>query len=432
MTQLFTRSATAGACVAMVAVGGLLAAYGPAIPQLKAQFQLSDAVAGSGLAVQSAGAVAGVLIAQPVLRRQGNRGALGAALVLIVLGSGIIFVAPSWALTVFGAAVAGLGLGGCDALITQLFVMGQGERGPAMVNVAHACFGLGTVAAPIALAWLGAQHYRLVFAAIAVLAAVALCTAGAVRARPTPLDVSQRQVEGVHRVSRGVIVGVVGGLLILYLAHFAVQSGIGSWEPTRLLDLGHSEAVAGVATSGYWLAMALGRFAVAPIAHRVSPATVVGLSVVGMTAAIALALFSPMTVWAYLLAGLFIGPIFPNGLTWLMQTGYAPGSAFAYVIAGAMGGAVVFPPLLGAVLERYGSDALAPLLLVGCGIALGATAFVRRTEQRAANELRVQQRGLDSHREGAPVVAARPAAGHRQSIHLAANGADTDHHREDS
>lgn len=83
MTQLFSRSATAGACVAMVGVGGLLAAYGPAIPELKDKFGLSDAAAGSGLAVQSVGAVVGVLAAQPVLRRRGNQFAVASSLLLI-------------------------------------------------------------------------------------------------------------------------------------------------------------------------------------------------------------------------------------------------------------------------------------------------------------------------------------------------------------
>ncbi|MCA0156015.1 MFS transporter [Tsukamurella sp. M9C] len=377
MTQLFTRSATAGACVAMVGVGGLLAAYGPAIPELKDKFGLSDAAAGSGLAVQSVGAVVGVLAAQPVLRRRGNQFAVASSLLLIVVGSCLIAGAPTWSLTLTGAVIAGLGLGGCDALITQLFLIGHGERGPALVNVAHACFGIGTVVAPAVIAGIGAENYRLVFAGVAVLGLGAAVTMRGLAPRPTPADAAQSaSPTAAAKAPRLVVVGVVGGLLVLYIAHFAVQSSIGSWEPSRLLDLGHSATVGGLATSGYWLAMVIGRFAVAPIAHRVSPATVVIVSSVGMTVAVALAFYDPVTIWAYLLAGLFIGPIFPNGLNWLMTTGYAQGSTFAYVIAGAMAGAVFCPPLLGALIGVYGTGALAPTLLAGSLIAVAASVIV--------------------------------------------------------
>ncbi|ADG98181.1 major facilitator superfamily MFS_1 [Segniliparus rotundus DSM 44985] len=368
MPELFTRAATAGACAAMVGVGALLAVYGPALPEWKAQFGLSDAAAGSGLALQSLGAVVGAVAVQPVLRRRGNRFALAASLSLVVVGSVVIALAPSWGLTLAGAVVAGLGLGGCDALVTQLFLIGHGERGPALVNIAHACFGIGTVAAPALVAVVGSGRYRWVFVGVGVICLVGLATLRGVRPRPTPGE-SARDAARSERLS-GSALAVVGGFLVLYIAHFAVQSGIGSWEPVRLLDLGHSPAVAGLATSGYWLAMVIGRFLAAPLAHRVSAAALVIASAAGMTAAVALACYGPATVWAYLLAGLFIGPIFPNGLTWLAQTGYAHGPAFAYIVAAAMAGAVVCPPLLGALVGAHGAGALAPALLSGSVIAM--------------------------------------------------------------
>ncbi|WP_301154954.1 MFS transporter [Mycolicibacterium fortuitum] len=405
MSQLFSRSATSGACAAMVAVGGLLAAYGPAIPELKNQFGLSDATAGSGLAVQSVGAVVGVLAAQPVLHRRGNRFAVASSLLLIIIGSGLIAGAPTWSLTLTGAVVAGLGLGGCDALITQLLLIGYGERGPALVNVAHACFGIGTVVAPAVLAGIGPENYRLVFAGVAMLGFAAAATMRGLAPRPTPADAAESTpATAASAAPRLVVVGVVGGLLVLYIAHFAVQSGIGSWEPTRLHELGHSSTIAGLATSGYWLAMVVGRFAVAPIAQRVAPSAVVIVSAVGMAAAVTLAFHAPATIWAYLLAGLFIGPIFPNGLNWLITTGYAQGSTFAYVIAGAMAGAVICPPLLGALIGSHGTDALAPTLLVGSLITVAAAVIVwiaaRRTPDRSStNSFDPSERSYSTLRE---------------------------------
>ncbi|WOC13432.1 MFS transporter [Gordonia sp. MP11Mi] len=388
MARLFTPSSTVGACVAMVAVGGMMAAYGPVIPELQARFGLSEAVAGSGLAVQSIGAVVGVLSAQPVLRRWGNRFAVSIALVLISFGAGLICFAPTWPLVLAGAVVAGFGFGGCDALITQLFILGQGSRGPALVNVAHACFGIGTVAAPALIATIGAEHYPLLFGAIAVVGVAALTSMRGLSPRPTPADVAAAQPSSSGANPRATRVGVaiVGGLLVLYIAHFAVQSGIGNWEPTRLLDLGHNAHAASLATSGFWLMMVVGRFLVVPLVHRIDPSVIVIVSTVGMTAAITVALIPSVTIWAYLAAGLFIGPIFPNGLNWLAATNRAQGSAFAYVIAGAMAGAVICPPLIGLLIGMSGTGVLAPALIVAASLCVCAALVVRRASASVTPE----------------------------------------------
>ncbi len=384
MAPLFTRAPMVGSCGAMVAVGGMAASYGPVIPELQARFQLSEAAAGAALSVQVVGTVIGVLIAQPVLRRWGNRATLVTALSLIVAGAMLIALAPSWPVVLAGAAVAGLGIGGCDPLITQLFILGLGSRSPRMVNIVHGCFGIGTVAAPFLVAGIGAERYPLVFGSVAFLAVLALSTMRPLAPRPTPADspVDAPQAVRTPQAARlGAV--IVGGLLTLYIAHFAVQFGIGNWLPTRLLDLGHSSLLASLATSGYWLMMVIGRFSAAALAHRISPTTLVTVSTVGMTGAILLAFYPPATIWAYLLAGLFIGPIFPNGLTWLTSTGYAQGSAFAYVIAAAMVGGIVCPPVIGALIDASGTTgALAPALLVGALIAIAAVVFVRVVSRR--------------------------------------------------
>ncbi len=368
--ELFNARATAGTCGAMVAVGMMLAAYGPAIVEFEHQFGVSGAAAAAGLAVQSAGAVIGALVAQPVLRWRGNRFAMTAAMLLMAVGCLTIAAAPSWSMTLGGAVIAGFGLGGCDALGTQLFVFGQGHRGPMLVNVAHGCFGLGTVLAPVTLAFIGFDNYRAVFVLTAVISLCAAATMTGLDRFPTPADAPGGPAPSTPGRGAPVRLLVVGGFLALFVLHFGVQQGIGSWGPTRLLELGHSGTETSVIIAGYWMAMVLGRFATAPLANRLSPSKLVSASCAGMSAAIMLAMWEPATVWAYLLAGLFIGPIFPNGLNWLARTPYAKGSAFAYVIAGAMAGAAVFPLLIGEIIDGHGSSALAPALVLGSAAAL--------------------------------------------------------------
>lgn len=380
MQPLLTTKAVIGSCAAMVAVGGLLAVYGSAVVEFENRFGLDPAAAGTSIAIQGAGAVIGVLAAQPVLRRRGNRFTMRTALALIVVGCLVVAVSTSWPLTLSGAAVAGLGLGGCDALVTQLLVFGQGRRGPFLVNVAHGCFGLGTVLAPVAIAVVGAGGSPVVFVGIAVIAVAAAVAMAGVAPRPTPADPPQARQADQRTPRTGI---VVVAFLVLYIVHFGVQSGVGIWGPTRLLELGYSTVAASLVISGYWSAMVIGRFAVAPIASRVPSWALVTVSCVGMTVATGLSFHEPMAPWAYVAAGACIGPIFPNGLTWLARTGHAQGSAFAYVIAAAMAGAAVFPPLLGLIVGGFGAGALAVALMAMSTLAVAACAVILAGTRRS-------------------------------------------------
>ena len=143
-TTLFRGWSLAGCFVAMFVVGMLLSVYGPLVPALQARFDLGAIAVGAALAVQSFGAVAGVLLAQPLLHRTGNRVTLITSLACITGGVVVIALAPTWALVLAGASVAGLGFGGVDSIITQLILVGSGDKGHARVNIAHGCFALET------------------------------------------------------------------------------------------------------------------------------------------------------------------------------------------------------------------------------------------------------------------------------------------------
>lgn len=342
----------------MVVAGALLAAYGPVLPAFGREFGVDEGAAGVSLGVQSAGAVLGVLLAQPLLRLHGNRFTIAGSVSLMAAGGLVVAFAGSWPLLLVGAVAAGLGLGGVDSLITQLFIVGHGHRGPLMVNIAHGCFGLGTVLAPLSIAVVGPDNYGVPFIGIAVLALVALLTTSGVRPRPTPAeaDLAGSADRSTFPAPVRPVLMVLGAFVALYLLHFGVQSAIGSWEPTFLLDLGYTSASGALATSGFWFAMVVGRFVAAPLTSVVAPAQLVVGSCVGLALAAACTFYAPGAVIAFLFAGFFIGPIFPNGLNWLATTGFATGSRFAYVIAASLAGSALAPVAFGAILNAYGLD----------------------------------------------------------------------------
>lgn len=382
---LFDRRAVFACMVVMTSIGLLVATYGIAIPGFKEQFGVSDAAAGAGLALQSAGAVVGVLAAPFALRPFGNRTTLMASAVLLGGGALALAFAFSWPMVLVSALIAGLGLGGVDMLITQLLIIGAGTRGPALVNVAHGFFGVGTVLSPAVLALIGTDRYWAIFAAVGVANAIAVACLGGLAARPTPVDAPEESGTPVARAHWFVGAAVVAGFVLLYVTHFGVQSGIGTWEPTFLGALGHDESSAAWATSGYWFAMVVGRFAAAGLTRLVSIPVLVTVSCIGMAASLVWAMHEPSAMWAFLLCGFFIGPIFPNGLTWLASSGFAHGHRFSYVVAGSMVGQAFAPWLIGVAIEHGGTTVMPfTLLLIALGAVLAAVGLTLGLRSRGA------------------------------------------------
>jgi fucose permease len=359
----------------MASIGALYAVYGPAVSGFQDRFGIDDGTAGVGFAVQSAGAIAGVLLAPRLALHRGNRAALGASMLLVFVGSLAIALAATWPQTVAAAAVAGLGMGGCDVLISQLLILGGGARGPALVNVAHGFFGIGTVLAPTAVAAFGADDYRLVFALIAAAAVPGLVTVRHLWDRPSPAEAVRPGPSRAHttrdRIRARVGLSVLAGFVLLYVTHFGVQSGIGTWEPTLLEALGHDSSRAALLTSGFWLAMVVGRFTAAGLTRFITIPGLVMTSCGLMTVCVLVAAIDELAAPAFVCAGFFIGPIFPSGLTWLASSGHAHGNRFAIVMAASMVGMAIPPWLLGLAIQGHGPTVM-PLMVS----AIAAAAFI--------------------------------------------------------
>jgi len=355
---IFTGTAIVASCVGFLVIGALQAVYGPAIPTFQQKFGVTAGGAGLSLSAHFTGALLGVLLFHRLRRWATNRVLLGAGYGLMALGAGLFAVASNWNVALAAAFLGGLGFGGIDYGVNLLFTIGIRRRGTAMLNLLHANFGIGAVAGPPLIGWIGPSRYPWVFLGLALVSAGLLLTLRGVRQHAGTLA---HEGDG-HTRSRDRALAIVGAFIVIYVLHVAVETGVGGWEPTHLEALGYSTAGAATATSAYWLMLTLGRFLVIPITLRVSAATIVTVSCVGMTICLALTAVPGMAVIAYLGVGLFIAPIFPTGLAWLNRVVPATGGATAYVIAASMLGGVLFPPLLGLAVESSGVRAL-PVLL---------------------------------------------------------------------
>ncbi|MFI7340837.1 MFS transporter [Streptomyces sp. NPDC050085] len=380
---LFSTSAVVASCVGFVLIGALQALYGPAIPAFRDEFGLSPSGAGLGLSAHFVGGVAGVLLFDRLFGRLGNRQILASSYVLMAVGAAGVALAPAWPLALAAALLAGLGFGGIDYGLNQLFAVGFGRRSTAMLNILNAHFGVGAILGPVLIGAVGSAHYPAVFLGFAVAnLPLLLCLRGVRDKAPEPAG-TERDASSTGALTRS-LASVLTIFVTLYVLHVGIEAGVGGWEPTHLETVGFSAGAAATATSVYWLMMTVGRFLVAPIALRYSAQAIITVSCAGMTVCLLLAAVPGLAPYAYAGVGLFIAPIFPTGLPWLGRAAPQARRAGAVVIAASMIGGVVAGPALGKAIEWSGIRAV-PLLLCGVSaLCLAATLWlIHATRTRA-------------------------------------------------
>lgn len=374
---VFSPAAVVASCVGFVLIGVLQSLYGPAIPAFREEFGLSPSAAGLGLSAHFVGGVGGVLFFDRWYGRIGNRRILGGSYLLMAAGAAGFALAPNWPLALAAALLAGLGFGGIDYGLNQLFAVGFGHRSTAMLNILNAHFGIGAILGPALIGVVGAEHYPAVFLAFALAnLPLLLCLKGVRDKAPQPSDTAPESGGPVLARSLGSVLAV---FVVLYVLHVGIEAGVGGWEPTHLETVGYGAGVAATATSVYWLMMTVGRFLVAPIALRYSPQAIITVSCAGMTVCLLLASIGELAPYAYAGVGLFIAPIFPTGLPWLHRAAPRARRAGALVIAASMIGGVVAGPALGKVIEW--SDVKAVPLILGAvsALCLAATLWLIRS-----------------------------------------------------
>ncbi|WP_420081921.1 MFS transporter [Streptomyces sp. JL4002] len=363
---LLTTVAIVASCLAFVVIGALQALYGPAIPALRDEFGISPAVAGLSLSAHFVGALLGVLVYHLLRGRLNNRVLLGGSYALMAIGAAAFAFSPTWVLALTGTFVIGLGFGGIDYGLNQLFAVGFGHRSTAMLNLLNGHFGIGAIAGPALIGWLGADSYPEIFIGTGVISLLILFTLGGVAARePAPAPVEGGSTGGAR------VFPIIAVFIGIYVLHVAIETGVGGWEPTHLEAVGYGAATAATATSAYWAAMTIGRFVVAPISLRWSAPSILIVCCVGMAGFLLLATIPALAPYAYFDVGLMIAPIFPTCLPWLNRAVPQVAAVGACVIVASMIGGVAFPPLLGAVIDTMDIKTV-PLLLfllaVVCGV----------------------------------------------------------------
>jgi fucose permease len=337
------------------------------LEHLTRRFDISLPVASEVFTAHFAGALVGVVTLMWAMERFSGRASVWAGLVSLGLGCAGAALAPSWPVFLAAVFVIGLGFGALDLGLNQLVAHSVGPRRPALLNALNGAFGFGAVAGPILISRLGEDHLALLYASAAILAVVLVPSAAGISGR---LPVSPRKAGAPP----GMIVGI---FLAGYVFYVGMEAGVGGWMTSHLESVGVQSLEAASLTSGFWLAMAVGRLLAVLIPDRVPPGAVVIAGCATAAVLLLVALSGRAAPVAYVVTGFAIAPIFPTALAWLARLRPGDSRATSWMFPAAMVGGGLVPPAIGIAIGHVGI-AWAPAMLSGVAVAtLGAFSLAR-------------------------------------------------------
>jgi MFS transporter, FHS family, glucose/mannose:H+ symporter len=361
------RAALAAIASIFFLMGVVGSAYGPLLEQLSHRFGVSLAVAGGALSTHFLGALVGVLVSMRVLQRVSSRAFVFGGLGFMGLGCAGVALAPSWPAFLGSVLVIGLGWGALDIGCNQLVAHSEGARRTAALNALNGSFAVGAVAGPILVSTVGRSHLFLLYGGIAVLAFALYPLVAGIRGRLPFL--TERAV--------GRSTALLGIFMVAFALYVGIETGTGGWMPSHLESNGVPSLAAATLTSGFWLALAIGRLFAALIPARVPER----LTVIAGVAVAAIALFSALNPalapFAYIVTGVALAPVFPTGIVWLAKLRPGDARATSWLFPASMVGGAIVPGTIGAVIARFGigwAPAVLSLVAVGSLVAFSLAA----------------------------------------------------------
>jgi fucose permease len=353
--------------MAIVAIGAtylvmglVVSSYGPLLEHLTRRFAVSLPVAGATISVHFAASLLGVLVAMRSVERLPGRTTVMVATGLVAIGCVAAALAASWISFMAAIAVIGFGFGALVLSLNQLVAYSEGARRGPLLNVLNGAYSAGEVVSPVLVALFAAQHFALLFAGAAVLSLVVIPGVAGIAGR-LPF------ATGPGRPSRLVLTFVVA--VVLYVG---IENGTGGWMTSHLESTGLHSTQAATATSGFWLALVTGRVLVSVVPARISEPAIVLTGAFVATLALLIASLGTTAPVAYVVAGLFIAPIFPTTIVWLARMRPGDSRATSWLYPAASIGGTFGPGAIGIVVAGFGVRWV-PVVLALVAIAMTAT-----------------------------------------------------------
>lgn len=332
-----------GVAATFLLMGLVVSAYGPLLEHLTVRFGVSLPEAGAVISVHFAGGLVGVLVAMRTLVLLAGRSTVVAAITVVGLGCAAVALAPSWPLFLGGVFVIGLGFGALVIALNQLVAYSEGARRTALLNGLNGMYSAGAVAGPILVAAFAQAHFATLYLLAAAMALVLIPGNAGIEGR-LPVSAGPRGRPGL----------LVGIFVCAFVFYVGIENGAGGWITSNLESTGLGSGAAAAVTSGFWLAVVIGRILVSLVPQSVPES---GIVLGGSAAAVVCLLAAsirPLAPVAFVLAGLAIAPIFPTAIVWLARLRPGDSRATAWLYPAASVGGIAGPGAIGVVVGGFG------------------------------------------------------------------------------
>lgn len=334
--------------------------YGPALPVFAREYGIRFGTAGLLISAHWIGCA----LAVGVMFVWGQFVTPRLAAVAMALGAILLALTAGWGLTLVGGLLFGAGYGGAVVVFNPRMLQAFGARGPAMVSLLNATFGIGAIGAPLVFVALG-NDPMLSFAICAVLAIALALISG----RLGGAKLATMQAGAGFRPHWSIL-----GFACVAIGIEACLIGLG---PAALIKAGLSETAAAQLLSAFFVSFLAARVILSFVAHLLPSFTLFTLALAGCAlTCIVAALWAPGP--SFVLLGLFAGVLFPTEyVTASAKMGDHPRSAPTIIAAGLAGG-IAFPLMLAPFLASLGERGFFWLAALATGgLALVALANLR-------------------------------------------------------
>jgi FHS family Na+ dependent glucose MFS transporter 1 len=362
------RAATAAYFLALVILGLMAGITGPTLPALAEQTTSRlDQVAAIFVSVSFGYMLASFIGGRIYDRIPGHR-LMAAATLIVAACSVLIPIVPALWMLVAVLFVSGIAQGLLDVGGNTLLTWVHGSRVAPYMNFLHFCFGVGALAAPIAVDWAVRVDGSIRWAYWAF-ALVMLPVALLFWLQPSPGIRHEGQARR-GRVASPVLLGLIVSFFFVYAGS---ELGYGNWIFTYTTTLGlTSESAARYLTSAFWGFFTAGRLAGVFISTRVKPIAVLGMDLAGCVLGIGLILArgdSPVFMWIGTgLLGLSTASVFPAMMNLAEERLGLTGTVTGWFLLGTGAGGMFWPWLIGQIFVKAGPHAM--MFAVGTAILL--------------------------------------------------------------
>lgn len=339
--------------------------YGPALQGFSRSFGISLGTAGLLVSAHWVGCAIGV----GAMFLWGSRATPQLVVGAMAVGCGFLGFGGSWALIVTGALIFGAGYGAATVVFNPRMLQAFGPRGPAMLSLLNATFGIGAIGAPLLYVALGNDPARsfLVCGALAALLFLVAGPAGQPSAATTPEDLRGFKLHWPILTFGMCAIGLEACLI-----------GLG---PAALVQAGLTETHAAQLLSAFFLAFLAARLALSFTAHLLPPFS---LFLIALTGAFLCALVAAL--WApgpgFVAMGLFAGAFFPTEYVAASRKMGGHSLVAPTIIAAGLIGGIAAPLTIAPVLDQMGTRGFFWLITAMAGLLTLAAATQLRVMNR--------------------------------------------------